>query len=298
MFLLVGALGFSSNAQICSEIENHRGLPYLKVASSSQPISVRLDPSARSASFGELHARDLSNHLGVKVNQSQPAAGDCSHTLGVTGFRDRKGFWLLDFDKGQWCQLNIDQGEFSKRGFRRVEGRCGNDGFWIEIQIRRKPIRLQADFGWAGAIALNDTKYLMSNDDYIYFDTENGKVKLFPRQRIYFLESLYSTCIRSSNGTARAGLGLLRGFDWIFDFGRGTIYAKKNSIGIVSDSPIIEVASIGDKLVVVGSADSSIQPGESIRSVDGQEVTSGNLCALMADIRQSGVPHSIEISGP
>lgn len=276
---LLWAMGFSSFAQPCSQLETQLGMNYLRVDGTRYLFSSATRSTGSGADI--LRSRfDAEQKRNVK---------DSLSLIGLDALY--RGVWILDFENSQLC-LSQDQREdaFLSNGYREIKSKITSQGIQVTLHIRWKPYTFLLDTAYDGTIEMrSDESLQFFNEEHLSYKTLTGTENVYPSKSVTIMDRYYSVDITLSNRKNRIGTGFLRAFNWIIDKHRGKVYARKNTLSLAENgqSPEYRATILQAKLVVSAcrGKNSRFSPGDIVQSVNGTEVTRENLLEIAESLK-------------
>lgn len=232
----------------------------------------------------------------------KPPTGICAdkdeahHAIGHYGFdffaKSHKGYHL-DFDNMTLRSLNQDDQRvlISKSGYKEIKSRFTNEGFYIFFTIKRKEYEFRFDTGYPNALSMRvkeELPFLKDPHEVVEDDnTAKASAKYYYNNKgVSFAGIYYSSAILLSGAAQqKAGMGFIKGFNWIIDIDNKKIYFKKNTLGIDNENPFTQTYRSeikAGKLIVVerNSRAKKYKVGDEIISVNHQPITLQNICEI------------------
>lgn len=249
---------------------------------SDQPRLLNL--GCRKSSTSQVEDADWPGH----INDNRCAEGIVPQgIIGMDEFRKRFDRCHLDFDKQRICTLEAaDIDAYRTEGYQEITSDFRSDGIYITILLRRKKYHLKLDTGFCGSIAMssNDAKPFDKERCQRYED-RTGEFAVYPNKWITLGGNYYNAAIVvDGEASSKLGIGIIKGFNWIIDFSKREVYIKKNALGIDAENvfPSFRVEKFRSELVIASKTKTCRQfsLGDIVTTVNGQTVTSENICEI------------------
>ncbi|CAM3466763.1 hypothetical protein FLLO111716_12490 [Flavobacterium longum] len=228
-----------------------------------------------------------------KENASIANIDFCADTgaeQGIVGFEEfRRRFprCHVNFDKLEICAVKRDEVDsYAANGCQKISSNFRADGIYVTILLRRKKYELKLDTGFTGGIAMSaiDAKPFEKDRCHRY-ENKTGEFAVFPNKWFTIGNNYYNTAIVVANeDVSRLGVGIMKGFNWIFDFDKHEVYIQKNTLGLDAENtfPLFQVDVTQSGLVITSKIKTSrqISLGDIVTKVNGVSVTSENICEM------------------
>lgn len=237
----------------------------------------------------------LGRRKSVSPNDQKAAAsvhdfcdGDDIHH-GIVGFEEfcnRFRRCHIDFDKQQICSLEKGVASSHLAGsYRKIESLFDKGGIYITILLRRKKYKLKLDTEFKGGIAMTvrDAKSF-EKERCVNYTAQSGEFAVYPNKWVAFGGDYYNSAIVVTKDVSRLGMGFIKGFNWIIDFDRREVFIQKNTLALDADNafPSFQVSAITSGLALTSKVKTcrEYSLGDIVKSVNGRQVTSENICEI------------------
>ena len=271
--------------------------------SSFQLIQNRILISDHSDGMNALRLLDLDSRKSVLYHKENAGIANinfCADTTagqGIVGFEElRRKFprCHVNFDKLEICAIKKEEEDsYAADGFQKISSDFRTDGIYVTVLLRRKKYELKLDTGFTGSITMSaiDAKPFEKDRCHRY-ENKTGEFAVFPNKWFTIGNNYYNTAIVvAHDDVSRLGVGIIKGFNWIFDFERREVFIKKNTVGLDSENtfPSFQVDAIRSALVITSKIKTCRQfaLGDIVRTVNGQSVTSENICEIKRMLNSS-----------
>ena len=220
---------------------------------------------------------------------------------------DKEYALFLNFSEGKIENVSTRQNEkWLNDGFLEIKSKFSlHDQLYIYLELNEKEYKFKFDTGFTSDIVLpfiENIHFQVFTPTIVLGANYSTLSGLTSGKRTYYYEKIpvkmnsfeFTSNIQLTENLSIYNLGILfiKQFDWIIDFKNHKVYARKNGLSSTSKIPSINVNAYAEegklKIKMLGGSYLEKFPiGATIRSVNGEMVTSENLCEKLAWINQN-----------
>ena len=206
---------------------------------------------------------------------------------GLDFFRKNNARYEFDFSSSRLEAL--DKNQMKTRlatGYQEVKSRFTARGIFILLKIRWREFEFLFDTGYAGSFTMvygDDIPFI--KESHIAIESIDGtRSHIYGNKWLTLNDIYYASAIAvAKEKSPKVGMAFLKGFNWIIDFDKKKVFAKKNNIGL--ESALIkqnQVKSTNGNLVIVAKnvTAKNFELGDIITAVDHEKVTSSTICEI------------------
>lgn len=139
----------------------------------------------------------------------------------------------LRFDRGSMRRLDSSETP-TALGYREVVAKFSKNRIFVEVELRYRTTMVMLDAGFTGNIRLKPSKKwkLPANGRNVIVRDNTKEVPgaYYPRRGIGFRNITYNSSVVLAKGNQVAGIGFMKGFDWIIDSRQRKVWVRKNAM--------------------------------------------------------------------
>ncbi|XZF14958.1 hypothetical protein ACTHGU_02400 [Chitinophagaceae bacterium MMS25-I14] len=232
-----------------------------------------------------------------------------SSAAGLYGYdffsEDGNGSYFFNFSNKEIGKISGQQTDsLVAAGYRPVKAKLSWRRITIYITINGKEYPFTLDTGFDGTFVIPAHKNIVFRDEpHVSLEglqgltvsgVSTGTDSYYDNKNVTFGGSEYATSISVSETIKlqNAGMGFIKGFNWIFDFKHKKVYVKENGIamdkGLRKKHDFYAYAKDNKLFVRLRTTGSTAYAiGDRIISVNDTAVTETNICYLLQQLNQS-----------
>ena len=218
--------------------------------------------------------------------------------IGLDAFFENDFSLFLNFSADEICNLDKSEFEMYKlKGFREIKSECKKNQIFVYLEIEGQLLKFKLDTGFTGtAVIPYDEKLQFANSNNMVLegsfygtisDMSIGTETLYEKMPVVFAGEKFeaklnvSTSIKSQN----LGIQFIKGFDWLIDYNNNKVYIKRSNKPIENKfnrtvTYYSSVSPSGLRISTKEKSQTKYKLGDQITSVNGEKVTSENICDL------------------